>query len=183
MPLALGIPNPVTASAGLLEHNLQWLYKAMPDVVMPKPLDQNAYPYSTFWVEKSWEAWVEVEKESGLFSSHKQGEGINSSWMVDADGDRVDVDQQQKILGEARRTWNTMAAFEIPLTTYRLAPVPTLDYFRARMESKFWELQLCADHWKADRVWKENFSSWNNSLELKGQSKKASRYQSWRSTF
>jgi len=182
-PLAMGIPSPVVASMGPLEYNLERLYKATPDVTMPRPLNQNGFPDSTFWTEKSWEAWVEKEREIGTFNSNKQGEGINSSWMVDADGDRVDVDQQQKILGEARRTWNTMSAFQIPLTTYRLAPVPTLDYFRARMESKFWELQLCTDHWKVDRVWKENFSSWNKPAEPKGQPKKVSRLQSYGSAF
>jgi len=166
---------------GLLEFNLDQLYKRT-HAVMPQPLEQTAYPTSVFWKEKDWEDWVKREKEKGKFK-RTRGEGVNSSWMVNADGERVDLDQQQRILGEARRTWNTMTTFQIPLTTHRWASVPILDYFRARMESKFPELQLCADHWKADRVWKENYSSWNKPPEQEGEPTKVNMFQSHKSTF
>ena len=67
---------------------------------------------------------------------------------------------QQEVLAEARRTWVTMVVFEVDLRVHRDTPAPTLDLLRTRMESMFEGFRLCAGHWKADRIWTEDFSSW-----------------------
>ena len=152
---------PVVVTAAPQKSNLERLYEATPDVVMPAPLSRDVYPNTRFWEEDEWEEWSKQGKEKGTFKSRVPGEGVNSSWMVDMSGKRVERKLQRKILGEARHTWVTMRAFEVDFTVFKHTPMPSLDYFRARMESRFPELQLCADHWKADRVWKENFSSWD----------------------
>src|SRR5882757_3986719 len=54
----------------------------------------------------------------------------------------------------------TMKSFGIDLFAYGEMPTTSLNYFRAMMESRSPELRLCEDHWKANMVWKENFSSW-----------------------
>ena len=127
---------------------------------MPPPLDRNMYPDVANWEKKQWDKWVKEQKERGLLQIGVPGKGVNSSWMVSVNGIRVDLDRQQEVLAEARRTWVTMVAFEVDLQVHRYTPIPTLDFFRARMESMFEELRLCAGHWKTDRVWTENFSSW-----------------------
>lgn len=130
-------------------------------VTMPLPLNKNDYPGCLeSWEEATWERLSAEKKELGKFKSGVRGEGINSSWLEKEDGTRVPVVRQSLILGEARRTWITMRDFGIELVSFHDTPIPTRDYFRATMETQYIELRLCADHWKADKLWKENFSSW-----------------------
>lgn len=156
----MGMATPVMTTMGPEKSNLERLYEATPYVVMPEPLSESEYRGIKFWEEVEWEKWCKEGKEKGIFKIGVPGEGINSSWMEDKNGNRIDCARQGKLLREARRTWITMRGFEVNITVYMNTPAPTLDYFRARMEGMFFELRLCADHWKADRVWKENFSSW-----------------------
>jgi hypothetical protein len=158
MSSAAGVPTPVVIP--VQKTNLQLLYEATPLVKMPPPLERDAFPACRFWEESKWAAWAKEEKEKGSFKSRVQGEGVNSSWMEDEKGNRVDLPRQQVILAEARHTWVTMKSFKVDFAVYHDTPVPTLDYFRAKMEMGFRELRLCADHWKANKAWKENFSSW-----------------------
>jgi len=102
---------------------------------------------------------VQIQSEKGGFKPGVKGEGINSSWMEDSNGNRVHKDRQDQILGAARKTWRTMESFEVGMASYTSVPGPVLNYFRAKMESMFEELRFCADHWKTDAIWKENFSS------------------------
>ncbi|KAF9642966.1 hypothetical protein BDM02DRAFT_3132734 [Thelephora ganbajun] len=115
---AAGMPAPAIASTGPQKSNLERLYEATPEVVMPKPLERNESPGPRFWEEYTWVEWSEREKEKGTL------------------------------------------ALDTPATT--------LDYFHARMELMFPELRLCTDHWKTDRIWIENFSSWTQSRRAKG---------------
>jgi len=192
-PPAAGVSTPVAMPAGSQKSNLERLREATPHVVMPTPLSRDAHPGPKFWnSEREWIAWREAEKEKGSFRLGVQGGGINSSWMEDENGNRVNLNRQQKILAEARRTWITMAAWQIPTAVYGGVDSLTLDYFRAKMELEFPELRLCADHWKTDQLWRENFSSWDIPRSTKGpqemsrpelRSRKASRFQSRKSTF
>ena len=109
---------------------------------------------------KAWTDRVARLKEKGEIKSGTQGEGVNSSWMEDEDGNRVDITRQKTILREARLTWLTMRDFGVELANHGDVTGPVLEYFYALMETKFFELRLCADHWKADQIWRENFSSW-----------------------
>lgn len=129
---------------------------------MPAPRSKVAHPRVVFWTEADWEKWKMLQKETKEPGRSKPGEGINSSWMEDENGVRVHITRQQQILRAARQTWVTMRSFRIDLTVFLGTPVPTVDYFRAKLESAFLELQLCADHWKVNRLWMENYSSWNN---------------------
>ena len=191
VPSAVGMAAPVVVTPQ--KSNLERLYDATPYVVMPSPLSKDTYPNSRFWEKSVWEAWSKGEKEKGTFRSRARGEGMNSSWMEDASGNRVSLIRQQEILGEARRTWVTMRDFKVNFTVFRHTGAPTLDYFRARMEVLCFELQLCAGHWKADKLWRENFSSWSDQPSSTGEpqdtpqpeqpSKKVSRFSPHRSTF
>jgi hypothetical protein len=161
VPSAIGTPSPVTIPIPSQQSNLQQLYTATPDVVMPPPLLRDEHPGIRFWEQPLWAEWVEREVEKGSFNTGVQGQGKNSSFMEDADGNRVHISRQKQILEEAHSCWRTMHSFNINLARYREMPATVVDYFRAWMESKCPELQLCAGHWKADKVWHENFSSWN----------------------
>ena len=141
--------------------NLERLYEATPEVVMPVPLKKDDYPNVKFWELDQWSKWVNQQMEMGNFKNGMQGQGMNSSFMEDTEGYRVSVTWQKQILEEVHTSWRTMQAFEIELKPLRSMPAPPRDYFRARLAVKCPELRLCANHWKVDRVWRKNFSSWN----------------------
>lgn len=160
-PASPGIPTPATMSTGHPLSNLERLYLASPVVSMSEPYNRKDYPRCKFWTEDAWREWVKEEKEKGSFKpgNRKQGEGVNSSFMEDEYGNRVELRLQKQILKEASRTWISMKGFGVEVTVHRYMPSPALDYFRSRMESKFEILRFCADHWKSDQVWRENYSA------------------------
>lgn len=145
------------------KSNLELLYDASPGVVMPIPLKRDDYPDPKFWQESMWSEWSQREVERGTFTSGVEGAGVNSSWMEDTSGNRVNLDKQRRILDAARKTWSAIRNGRVSFGIYSNTPADTLDYFRARMEMMFPELRLCADHWKTDQLWIENFSSWAKS--------------------
>lgn len=142
---------------------LKELYKSTPDVVMPEPFKRNNDLGVKFWERHMWTEWVKSEKERGMFNSGVQGKGVNSSFVENMDGNRVQFLRQKEILKQARDAWCTMAACGINLKPHSDMPAPMMDYFRAWMESKCPELQLCVNHWKVDKIWQQNFSSWPGS--------------------
>ena len=115
-----------------------------------------------FWEKGEWERKVKIRKESKDPSDKGgiKGEGINSSWMEDEYGIRVSVERQTEIIAAARRTWVTLSNCGIAVTKFRNAEEIVVSYFRRKLETNFIELHYCHNHWKADRLWQENFSSW-----------------------
>lgn len=151
-------PAPMIIPAIQQKSNLELLYEASPEAKMPNALNRNDSPLCRFWEEPVWAAWVVEEKERGSLKLGVRGQGANSSWMEDRNGQRLGSDRQKKIFKEMRATWRDMQDFNIPLKVLTGMPATSLNYFRARMESVCPELQLCADHWKVDQLWMENFS-------------------------
>ena len=141
------------------KSNLELLYEASLEVKMPEALNERDYPQCRFWEEPVWAAWISEERERGSLNPGICGKGANSSWMEDRNGHRVCFNQQAKILDEMRATWRNMEDFNISMKSFTSMPATSLNYFRARMELMCPELQLCANHWKVDRLWKENFSA------------------------
>jgi len=146
--------------------NLDRLYLAE-GIVMPPPLNRAEWLLVKFWEKWEWEKWAKEEKEKGNFQSGVQGAGVNSSWMEDENGNRVSLARQREIMDEVRRTWITLRSIETDLKVYGNTNGFILNFFRAKLESTFQEFRLCANHWKADRVWIENFSSWKNQPETR----------------
>ena len=162
-PAIGGMLAPASVPMQLEHSNLQQLYKATPNIAMLPSLRREEYPHTRFWERVAWDKWVSTENEKGSFNTGVQGQGVNSSFMEDENGERVPIARQRQILDEAHSCWRTMRGFNINLMVFREMPATTMDYFRAWMESKCLELRLCANHWKADKVWGENFSSWNSN--------------------
>lgn len=124
------------------------------------PLDKDDY-LTKFWDKKDWENTVKYWKEAkSKGGSGTKGEGINSSWMEDEYGDRVEVNRQTEIIAAARRTWLTLSNCGVTVSTFGTTDETIVSYFRRQLETDFIELRYCRNHWKADRLWKENFSSW-----------------------
>lgn len=158
MSPVMGMPSPASVQIQSQQSNLQQLCEARP-VVMPVPLQRGEYPGARFWERPLWTEWVVKEREKGGFDPGIKGRGVNSSFMEDSDGNRVHPNRQTRILEEAHSCWRTMQSFNINLMPYREMPATVMEYFHKWMESECPELQLCASHWKADQIWRENFSS------------------------
>ena len=113
-----------------------------------------------FWERGEWESWVVKEKEKGVaFKSGVKGEGKNSSWMENTDGTRVNIAQQGQIIARARHTWLMLKNCHVPLGSFQDTDKQVTSYFRHKVETEFDKLCFCSNHWKANRLWMENFSS------------------------
>lgn len=164
-PASTNIPAPSATEE--LRNKLQQLYLAG-GITAPAPLNEEDHN-CRFWDKNKWKTWADAAKEQGLFRSRVRGAGKNSSWMEDENGNRVGLNTQKAILQEVHAAWVDMNEAEIKLTNYRDMPGIVMDYFHARLESKFPKLRLCEDHWKADQAWQENFSS--SKFRVKGKGK------------
>jgi len=151
-------PTPTTVPTPLAV--VEYLLNQLPPL---PPLNKDDHQDVQFWEKRMWEQWVSEGKESGdTFKSGVRGEGINSSWMEDSNGIRVNVSRQGEIINGARRVWTTLSSNGVLLRSYRGIQDRTLTYFRRAVETEFEELRLCSNHWKTDKLWKENFSPRGN---------------------
>ena len=157
-------PTPPTPSATPTRFAVaEYLLNKLPPL---PPLDEEDYENVRFWDKSTWERWVEDEKEVGItFKSGVRGQGINSSWMEDTDGNRVEIHRQRQIIAGARLVWKNLSTCGVSVGSYRESDEMTLSYFRRKVETEFQELRLCSNHWKADRLWMENFSTQKSGKE------------------
>lgn len=157
-------PIPPTPSATPTRFAVaEYLLSRLPPL---PPLDKEDYEDVRFWDKSTWERWVEDEKEIGnTFKSGVQGQGINSSWMEDTDGSRVAIHRQRQIIAGARLAWTNLSTCGVSVGSYRECDEMTLSYFRRKVETDFQELRLCSNHWKADKLWMENFSTQKSGKE------------------
>lgn len=164
------LPTTATTSQTMIpavnqRSNIELLRDALPNVSMPKPLNRAEFPNCKFWEKTSWEQWTKEGKERGVFVLGKRGKGVNSSWMEDTNGNRVEYSRQQEILEQARKSWETMKDFNVRIGPWTRLPVQSTDFFCARMASMFIELQLCENHWKIRELWAENYTSFSSSRD------------------
>ena len=163
VPLSMGMPTPSPAMVPVMlsKSNLERLWEVR-HVSTPEPLKKDEFPNTRFWERDLWQDWVKIGKERGSFNAGVRGKGVNSSFLEDRDGNRVPLKRQKQVLNEVSLEWRTMKDAGVDLKPYSEMSARPLEYFRAMMESSFFELRLCADHWKADEIWQQNFSSWSN---------------------
>jgi len=158
----VNIPNTGFSAPAAIPPSLavvEYLLSQLPPL---PPLNKNDYELVEFWDKKDWKCWTADQREGGsTLKSGAKGGGINSSWMEDENGVRVDISRQTQIITGARVIWITLTTNGVALTSYRGIDERTLTYFRRKVETDFEELRLCSHHWKADMLWMENFSSWS----------------------
>ena len=131
----------------------------MPGLIQLPPLNKEDHPGTKFWEASAWEEWVKSQKEKGGFSSHVPGQGTNSSWMEDESGNPIPERRRQAIHREARQMWADMRHYKIEPMPFGAMPSSVVEFFCVKIAFKFSEFRLCADDWKADRLWMENFLS------------------------
>lgn len=165
------MPALATPTTGPDQDQAYWLdrlYKATPEVVQSPPLNREDYN-THFWERSVWKMKTARAPENpGEYTSGVPGLGVNSSFLEDKDGIRPQLPRQKEILEEVHTTWRTMKEFNIELKPKGSMTAPARQYFCSRMELKCPELRLCSNHWKAEQLWKENFSSWSPVKTRKG---------------
>jgi hypothetical protein len=105
---------------------------------------------------------VRVKESKGVTKTEdsEKVRSIQSGFLEDDSGDRVSWNQQDVILTAARKIWNHFEHISITPVNWTTADLTLLVHFRAEMEKVFFELRLCSHHWKADRIWINNYPSW-----------------------
>ena len=117
------------------------------------------------------EAHIKKQKKK---SSRKSADGV-FAFLENADGTTWTPRNRAACYSTARKYWNeNFTASNLP-KNFSSVGIQTLEKYRIFLESRFPELRLCSDSWKADKVWKLNYHSWKLSFEksIKKQAAKA----------
>jgi hypothetical protein len=139
-------------------------------------LSRDNFPHVRWWHESSWTQTKDVTDPE---ESDDEGDSLDPSntktkkavaYLEDKQGTPISEERRKAIYKHARGIWSLLARTTQLPTGYQNADVVVLTHYRNEMEAKFPELQLCSEHWKADRVWIKNFSSWRKSY-MKQQAK------------
>lgn len=77
------------------------------------------------------------------------------------DGTVVPSNRRKAVTNDLRAWWQEKHDDEEHLTSIRDLGWRLRDSYRAHIEGKYPWLRLCADHWKADMLWQNHFSSWS----------------------
>jgi len=80
--------------------------------------------------------------------------------MEDGSGNVVSPATRRAVTAHARAFWQEKFNKGIPLPTLTNTDRGLRQEFRAYMEGEYPWLCYCADHWKADQIWRDKFSKW-----------------------
>ena len=128
----------ITVARSTLPYSgIELLWRATPDHIRLPPLNKTDHPGAKFWEASAWEEWVDAGKEKGIFKSRVAGQGINSSWMEDSNGDPIPERRRKAIRKEARQTWADIRHHGIALVPFGAMPSSVMEFFRAKMAFKF----------------------------------------------
>jgi hypothetical protein len=124
-------------------------------------LDRADYPNVKFWNKDSWKVRLKESKGVTKTEDSEKTPSIQSGFLEDGNGHRVSKNQQDAILTAARKIWNHFERVSIAPANWTSADSTLLVHFCSEMEKQFFELQLCSHHWKAERIWINNYPSWH----------------------
>ncbi|KAJ2990287.1 hypothetical protein NUW54_g8517 [Trametes sanguinea] len=143
-----------------------------------KPRQQAHFPKVPFWRKREWHDAEKAAKVSTIPGEERgkrgptrmaQGENIALRFITDADGNPVDGQRAQTIRRRFREFCvylhnNNMA----PPTWQRGVNTEIVTAYHHWMRTQCFELQLCEDNWKADKVAiLSNYTQWKKKFEAR----------------
>ena len=142
---------------------------------LPAQRDESEYPYVRFWNLDTWKNWSRgVKGVSKIEDPEEKGSRL-SSYLEDENGGRVSRARQDAMFLHARSIWTQFDSAGQAPTSYKSAGISILNQFHSEMETNFAKLQLCSNHWKADRIWINNYPSWIENIIKKKNSTSCSK--------
>jgi hypothetical protein len=100
-------------------------------------------------------------------------DSVLSCFLEDENGNVISESQRCAITSTAGSFWWWLLENDRAPKTFRCANFEVQNQWRTFMESSFECLRYCENHWKADQIWINYYSSWKNSslTKLKNEQK------------
>ena len=141
------------------------------------PLRQANYPHIKHWTRKCGnKAQVAVIKVTdtncvNFDDDNPESDDLGPSkddgipaFLEYEDGTLINHEEKKQLYLTMRGWWNDNIDSENPPINWSSTGETLRNSFRNFLEQKFFYLQLCSYHWKADELWKRNYHSWRRSL-------------------
>src|SRR3984957_4327097 len=85
------------------------------------------------------------------------------AFLEKEDGSLISPRERESLYSAARGFWNVNVKGDSPPENWSSAGETLRNLFRHKLETNFFYLRLCEDHWKVDELWKKNYHSWRTS--------------------
>ncbi|KAF8871857.1 hypothetical protein BD779DRAFT_1680061 [Infundibulicybe gibba] len=134
---------------------------------LPLPLSQTNYPKVRYWPIGSFKPIQDatVFREIGGKSQRGRGrrsQGVNITYpfIEDRNGLTATGGVVNGITAHARRVFEQLLKSNVAPSTWSHGTPRVQNYFREEMYKNFPDLQLCENHWKADKIATNLYSGW-----------------------
>ena len=115
---------------------------------------EDDYKHLKHWGSKLYNAIRHGKQAKG-----DDGPALCLFWEL-PDGGLVPPDRRKAVTNDLRAWWKQKHDDKVQLKPIMEIGWKLRDEYRSYIEAKHPWLRLCADHWKADMLWKNHFSTW-----------------------
>jgi hypothetical protein len=135
------------------------------------------YSKVKFWYRKNWLQYLKdcgnstQVGEEPIHGKTLMSRGINKNakYIEDVDGEPVNGWRLRDILAHTRAIWASFRSVKRAPPTWGKANAEVAQVYRCEMRTRFPELSLCDNDWKADHLATEHYSSWyHNHVKEEG---------------
>jgi hypothetical protein len=140
------------------------------------PLSQADYPLVKFWERKVWKSVAVTRKDTSEVESKgssrggtrsSKGENVMMLYIEDTNGLPIDGSLASGMRDFARCIWRSLYERGIAPETWGKATKEVREEFCREMESEFFVLRLCDNHWKANALATTVYSQWYRTYDKK----------------
>lgn len=135
---------------------------------LPKLMDSD-FPLVRFWYKMSWKTHNEGKKDTtelGASTGQRggtraaQGENVNLLFIENADGTPITGTLAAEMREHARSIWRGLHKKNAAPEKWGDASNEIREQYYHEMESKFYPLRLCDNHWKSQAIATGIYSQW-----------------------
>jgi len=140
------------------------------------PLSQGEYPMVRFWERKVWKSIAGAKKDTSEVESKgssrggtrsSKGENVMMLYIEDANGSPIDSNIASGMRDFARCIWRSLYERGIAPESWGKATKEVRDEFCREMETEYFVLRLCDNHWKANALATTIYSQWYRTYNKK----------------
>ena len=141
---------------------------------MPKRI---IYPRIRFWYPSDYREYLKTDEaitEAAKVAAESMSlapPNTRTSYIEDATGAIVSRETAKTIREHMRRIWVSLEQKDSLPKRFCDLTTEALEFYRTNMYADFPYMKLCEGHWKVDKLWRENFSSYK---PLKDRSRRSS---------
>jgi len=108
---------------------------------------------------------LDVEPSGSDTKPNSKKEAVLSCFLEDKDGNPISETEKKDMFAIMGAFWQYLWDQKRAPKTFRRLNIETKLEWQMLMESNFECLRYCANHWKLDQLWINNYTSWRNNAE------------------